>query len=247
MNLLLVHGAAHTEQCWERLGPLLVGQGHTVKSITLSGHGEELASYYGTSLRKHATEICNSASKFGDQCVLLGHSMGGMTVSAAAELQPELFSKLVYLAAWVPSLEFPSMLALARKFPNKNVGTTARISIIKGCAIPKLAEATEFFYSDCDPEASADIYRYLCSQPLRPVFAKVRPSQRGCRSIPKSYIECTRDRAILIEHQRAMQAHMDFQEVLTLDSDHSPFYGMPEALAEAIQSIVHQNPQVKFT
>ncbi len=38
---LLVHGAWHSGQCWERVVPLLVAAGHRVVAPSLTGHGDK--------------------------------------------------------------------------------------------------------------------------------------------------------------------------------------------------------------
>ena len=55
--------------------------------------------------------------------------------------------------------------------------------------------------------------------------------------VPKHYIECMYDAAIPLESQRAMQSHMAFRSVHTMDSDHSPFLSAPSALAEVVAKI----------
>ena len=52
--------------------------------------------------------------------------------------------------------------------------------------------------------------------------------------VKKTYIECLEDRAIPIAGQRAMQSHADFDAVVSMPTDHSPFYSAPERLAEAL-------------
>ena len=37
---LLVHGAWHSGQCWERVVPLLASAGHRVVAPSLTGHGD---------------------------------------------------------------------------------------------------------------------------------------------------------------------------------------------------------------
>jgi hypothetical protein len=50
----------------------------------------------------------------------------------------------------------------------------------------------------------------------------------------KHFIECTEDNAIFIEYQRGMVELMKFDKLFSLPSDHSPFFSMPEQLADGI-------------
>ena len=56
-------------------------------------------------------------------------------------------------------------------------------------------------------------------------------------SVPRAYIETTRDRTVTLASQRRMQAALPCMPVLTLDTDHSPFLSQPEALARILISI----------
>ena len=49
--------------------------------------------------------------------------------------------------------------------------------------------------------------------------------------MPRVYIECTRDRALTIDQQRRMWAARPCVQVLTIESDHSPFLCAPQELA----------------
>jgi hypothetical protein len=51
-------------------------------------------------------------------------------------------------------------------------------------------------------------------------------------------VECLRDRAITVDRQRAMQRAAGIEEVVSLDTDHSPFLSRPEALAAVLLRFV---------
>lgn len=59
----------------------------------------------------------------------------------------------------------------------------------------------------------------------------------GWTSIPRAYLECSRDNAITPPLQRKMYEASPCAIVQTLDSDHSPFLSHPEKLTEALTSI----------
>jgi len=63
-------------------------------------------------------------------------------------------------------------------------------------------------------------------------------------SVDRVYIECTRDRAIAPELQRMMVAEMPCREVITMDTDHSPFYSAPDTLAAHLMAITESRPEV---
>jgi pimeloyl-ACP methyl ester carboxylesterase len=55
------------------------------------------------------------------------------------------------------------------------------------------------------------------------------------KTIPSTYVECTLDGAIPIEHQRAMSARC--QNVVTLETDHSPFASKPAETADILERL----------
>ena len=55
--------------------------------------------------------------------------------------------------------------------------------------------------------------------------------------IPRVYIECTKDRAVSIASQRAMVERLPCQKVITMETDHSPFFSAPEQLAKHLMAL----------
>ena len=53
-------------------------------------------------------------------------------------------------------------------------------------------------------------------------------------SVKRAYIECTQDNASPIELQREMQKALPCKPVVTLETDHSPFFSAPDALGRAL-------------
>ena len=55
--------------------------------------------------------------------------------------------------------------------------------------------------------------------------------------LPRAFIECSDDQALRLPTQRQMQAALPCDPVITLESDHSPFLHMPDAVADALETI----------
>lgn len=101
---VLVSGACHGGWCWRRVVPRLRAAGHEVYAPTLTGLGERahlLSPDVG--LETHAQDVAGVLEYEGlRDVVLVGHSYGGMAITAAAELAAERLAHLVYLDAFVP-------------------------------------------------------------------------------------------------------------------------------------------------
>jgi pimeloyl-ACP methyl ester carboxylesterase len=104
-TFVLVHGAWHGGWCYSRVAERLRAAGHRVFTPTLTGVGERVHLYSRSiDLTTHVTDILNVFKwERLQNVVLVGHSYGGMVVTAVADLIPEKVSSLVYLDAFLPA------------------------------------------------------------------------------------------------------------------------------------------------
>jgi pimeloyl-ACP methyl ester carboxylesterase len=101
---VLVHGAWGGGWKFARVAERLRKRGHTVFTPTLTGAGERSHLLSGAiNLTTHVTDVLNVIC-YEDlsAVVLLGHSYGGMVITAVADRIPEKIATLVYLDAFVP-------------------------------------------------------------------------------------------------------------------------------------------------
>jgi pimeloyl-ACP methyl ester carboxylesterase len=103
-TFVLVHGAWHGGWCWRFVAPALRRAGHDVYTPTLTGLGDRAhLARPGIDLDLHAQDVIALLEMEDLQEVtLLGHSYGGMVVTAVADRCPERIRQLVYLDAFVP-------------------------------------------------------------------------------------------------------------------------------------------------
>jgi len=86
-SLVLVHGITENRHMWDPLLPRLA-EGHYVLSVDLRGHGEsdEGDAYDPIS---YASDVVETAAALGvERPLLVGHSLGGVVVSAFAAIAP---------------------------------------------------------------------------------------------------------------------------------------------------------------
>ncbi|MBX9663675.1 alpha/beta fold hydrolase [Novosphingobium sp.] len=104
-DFVLVHGAFHGGWCWDALAERLVARGHRVFAPTLAGCAERADEDHAPiSLETHIAEITALIIEHGlREIVLVGHSLGGMVVTAVADRCRDAIAQLVYLDAFVPS------------------------------------------------------------------------------------------------------------------------------------------------
>lgn len=99
---VLVHGACHGAWCWDQVAERLRAGGHRVVTLDLPGHGRRAAEVRHASVESYGRAVADAMALAGvSRGVLVGHSMGGLAISKAAELAPQRIRHLVYVAAVV--------------------------------------------------------------------------------------------------------------------------------------------------
>ena len=102
---VLVHGAWHGGWCWKKVTPLLRAAGHDVYTPTLTGLGERAHLLTpAVDLEIHTRDVLGVlAYEDLSGVVLVGHSYGGMVITAVAGRAAERLAHLVYLDAFIPA------------------------------------------------------------------------------------------------------------------------------------------------
>lgn len=102
---VLVPGGWHGSWSFEAVAPLLERAGHTVHALTLTGlrPDDDNATVATANLDTHADDVLRLLDRAHiASATLVGHSYGGMVISAAADRARGRVSRLVHLDAYVP-------------------------------------------------------------------------------------------------------------------------------------------------
>ncbi len=235
---VLVHGAWHGAQHWQRVAYRLSALGHRVVSLDLPAHGlnarfprayldgdaarfaEEVSPVKDVTLEDAAGAVVAALRGPGDaRSILVGHSIGGAVITRAAELAPELVGRLVYLTAFVPvglgSASAYGALPEARTgygggvyIGNPAIHGAVRLNPRGNAAY--LEELRDAYYNDVSHE---DFLAFAASLtpdlPLSYWTSTVEVSRERWGSVPRTYIRCTEDRAISPALQDRMIADAD--------------------------------------
>lgn len=124
---LLVHGARHSAWCFQRLTGDLLKLGHAAFAVDLLGHGldarlpksyqlqpldevgfhSEPSPLAALTLDDYAARVHRAVDQLHaagfEHVALLGHSLGGATLTKVAEAAPDKVACLIYLAAFMLS------------------------------------------------------------------------------------------------------------------------------------------------
>lgn len=102
---VLVPGGWHGAWSFDAVVPLLERAGHTVHALTLTGlrPDDDVATVATANLDTHADDVLGLLDRaLLSDVTLVGHSYGGMVISAAADRAGGRVSRLVHLDAYVP-------------------------------------------------------------------------------------------------------------------------------------------------
>nr|WP_213396450.1 alpha/beta fold hydrolase [Yoonia sp.] len=228
-DFLLIHGSCHGAWCWDDLIPHLTTMGHTARAIDLPSHGQDRTPAGEVTLALYARAI---VAAIETPVILVGHSMAGYPITAAAGLAPDKISALVYVCAYVPmagkSLADMRRMAPSQPLLDAIIVDEARVTF---CVDP--AKAAEKFYHDVPPARAAWAIGQLGPQPILPQETPLVPMH----SLPRHYLRCTDDRTIPPKFQTTMTADWPAGTVSDLPTSHSPFLSDPALLAQHLDRI----------
>ncbi|MFP4238657.1 MAG: alpha/beta fold hydrolase [Rhodosalinus sp.] len=231
-DFLLIHGSCHGAWCWRDVIPALEALGHSARAIDLPGHGKDKTPAGEVTLEAYADAILAAIEA---PVVLVGHSMAGFPITAAAEKAPERIAQLVYLCAYAPAGGV-SLVQMRQAAPRQPLLPALEKSADGLCFGVKPDMAREVFYHDCPDAAVAYAIPRLCQQPIAPQATPLAVTERS-RALPRDYIRCTDDRTIPPEYQVTMTEGWPDHRVHSLRTGHSPFFADPQGLARLLHDI----------
>ena len=238
-GFVLIHGAWHGGWCFDPIVAILRAAGHRVVAPDLPGMGGDESALRAVTLAGWADFAADHCRKLkaeldGQPVVLAGHSRGGLVISEAAEADPAAMDALVYICAMMLPNGLSRAEFKAMEEPNPTFDRI-RSPVFDGAGtIIDPANAAPVLAQLSPPVFVAQLLPRLVAEPAGPLTTPLRLSQGRWGSLPRSYIECTEDRAIPISAQRRMQAKCPGTRIVTLTADHSPYLSQPQALAQAL-------------
>ena len=236
-SFVLIHGAWHGGWCWDQVAPLLIKNGHRVWAPDLPGMGSDKTPLAELTLAGWAAFVTELVTSIGEPVVLVGHSRGGVVISEVAERAPEAISRLVYLAAFlVPrGKSMREMLALSEP---REVAVGAIVMGADGISSTIApGKAGPVFFNTTSVALQARAEALLTPEPMMSFMTPLHLTPERYGRVNRAYVECLQDNAVPIELQRLMQKTLPCAPVVTLDTDHSPFFSAPELLARALEQI----------
>jgi pimeloyl-ACP methyl ester carboxylesterase len=274
---VLVHGGWHNHSVWDTVTRMLEAQGCAALTLDLPGAGANaiaptslgrrpfdpaafaaepspIAGVTQEERTRAVVALVKEAAALSDgEVILVGHSAGGMTISAVAELVPELLLAVVYLSGFMVPNGMSLLTMLMHESmssalsPGLFVGDPAAIGATRihagstDEAYRSLLKAS--FYGDVsEPDFAQAASQLHCDEPNGGALAPsgITPGRFG--TVPRHYIRTTQDRAIPLAGQDYMIATVDGAIggktiTHTLESSHSPFLSQPANLSKILIDI----------
>jgi len=274
---VFVHGAWHGAQTWQKVVPVLEAQGHACHALDLPGAGMHArlpsafvnrpldTSAFATEASPNATvtqgertdaaiaAVKTAVAEGSGKVVLVGHSLGGITLSPVAEAVPDLLHAVVYLTAFMLGPGMPAIAMIqhetmaAALVPGLFAADPAAVGALR---IDTRTQDADYrtrlkaaFYADVD-EAEFEAFRQHlhCDEPVAVALEPSRVTKAQFGKVPRHYIRCDADQAITPQGQDFMITAMDDAMgnatlVHRLSASHSPFLSQPERLAAILVGI----------
>lgn len=235
---VFVHGAWLGGWCWEEVKPLLEKQGHCAVAVDLPGHGEDTRPIEQQDMETYTQCLVDLLQTFDHPVILVGHSMGGMSISQAASRVPEKVKKLVYVTAFLPKngqsndgldngIKPTDWKALAAQGIAVKLDESGTITEL----LPEFA--AEALYNDISEERGK---AYTQRHGRETMMAQYQPVTLtpAFETIPKVYVRCSLDTIMLPEMQDRMIQDTYCEAVYTLEAGHSPYFSKPAELADIL-------------
>ena len=233
---VMVHSAFLGGWAWGPVASLLEKQGHKVIALDLPGHGKDKTPPSEVTLESYVKTVTDVLDTQRNPVILVGHSLGGIIISQAAENRPDKVKSLVYLCAFLlPS--GGSFMKATEGVEGSMVLDNLVMAEDKTYVTVKEEVMHEAFAHDVPEDAFAQAKPMIVPEPTAPLATPISITQEKWGRIPRYYVECLADKAIPPAVQKAMYTAIPVQKVFSLDTSHAPNFSAPQELAEHLLAV----------
>jgi pimeloyl-ACP methyl ester carboxylesterase len=189
---VLVHGAWHTGDLLEPTAAPIRAAGHRVFLPTLAGNRP------GDSKQVGLEDAIKSLTDYFVQneikdAVVMGHSYGGMVITALADRMPERVRRLIYWNAFVPD----NGESLNDLCPPMYPQLFAQLAQPDGSVMLPFPIWREGFVNDADLATAEAAYAKLNAHPIKTFSDPIKLTKNpAAMMVGKSYLNCTEDIAM---------------------------------------------------
>lgn len=226
-TFVLVHGAWQAPYAWQNVQQQLEAKGEKVVVVELPGHGDDQTSPAQLSMDVYRDKVVEAINNIDGKVILVGHSMGGMVVSAVAEKIPSKIEKLVFIGAFVP-VNNQSLMELSMMDKQSLLGASIVPSQDQLTLDVKKENVINIFCQDATMDEQEMVMKNYRAEPAIPFTNKVTLTAANFGSVDKYYIHTTQDHAVGMDLQNQMVKNANITKVYSLNSGHCPFISEPD-------------------
>ena len=237
-EVVLVHGSMLGAWCWEQTVAELATLGTVAVAVDLPGHGDDDTLRENISGADYVRALIRHLDGADAPVVLVGHSMAGYAIAAAALHRPGKVRHLVYLSAqarsvgqsWADTLDPAIRATYEREAAERQDGTYV---------VPEPV-VTSRWLSSLDPHSPTvqAIRARLTPQPVGPLCEPWDLPTGSLSKFPVTYIWPEGDRQNTERRMRMSLSNLPAEtRLITIRGDHCVMLTNPQAAAAAINDI----------
>ena len=234
-GLVLVHGGAHSADCWELTVSEVRRQAPTLRvlAVDLPGHGRTPGDLERVTAADRVESVVADIDQAGlEHLVIVGHSMAGLTVpGVVTKLGSLRVREMILAAAFVPQ-QGSAIVDTIRGPLAWYVRRAARVG--KPPAVMSATLARGAFCNGMTPQQRRFALSRLHPESVR-MAVEIADRSELPGDVPRTWILTTRDRALSERSQRASMAALGgVQCVIAFDTCHDLMVSEPGRLAEIL-------------
>lgn len=280
-TFVFVHGGSSNARAWGPLQNELALRGYRSHAVDLPGHGDLAdtpAAYYrrpqdltalaaapsplrGVTLKDNVRHVLDTLRRLAaaGPIVLVGNSLGGLTITAVANAAPELLDRVVYLSALC--LGDPAVLTEGWGVADDSLldAAVARIAVpgVRDPGVVRLNWRAAHADPDLFAELKAAIMADSTDHQFRLLLDSLDPDETysamepgallradAWGRVPHTYVRLSADRSLtlavqdeMIRTADALTPHHPF-DVHTLKASHVGYFSRPQPFAELLTNLV---------
>ncbi|CAN6371798.1 unnamed protein product [Urochloa humidicola] len=259
-HIFLVHGLCHGGWCWYKVAARLrslspAGRSYRVVAPDLAAAGVDGRRLHEVpTFRDYTAPLLDALRSLpdGEKAVLVGHSLGGVSIALAADEFPSKVAAAVFLCAFMPDCRSPPSLVVeelhaGRYWESQLDNETKPQDADHGKLQASFKFGPEFternMYQRCSKEdiTLAKSLMRVGSAFLEDLRVQPPHSKDRYGSVRKVYVACRQDRTIPEEFQRWMVSNNPVDEVKEIDgADHMAMLSAPDDVVRCIVDIVEK-------
>jgi pimeloyl-ACP methyl ester carboxylesterase len=235
-TFVLVHGAWQASYVWDAVKANLQKQGAQVITVELPGHGADQTPPQNLTLDVYRDKVLDAVNGVNGKVILVGHSLGGMIISAVAEKAPSKIEKLVYIAAYLP-VSGQSLNDLAQTDKDSQLGPALVPSADQLTFGVVQSQIVNIFIQDGSDAVKNLVLQNYRPEPAIPFINPVSLTAANYGSVAKVYIKTLQDHAVSPALQASMIKISGVTSVYHLTTSHSPFLSKPDSVSILLNQI----------